>query len=123
MGYYVHSVPGRIRVRIPEIRHQTHLCREITEEILNHRGVHAVGANPVTGSVKIQYDPSVVDEQHFLNLLQYCGYFDAEKAVDLDRTITSSATRTGQAFGRAVVSWAVGRALESNGLGLLAALI
>jgi hypothetical protein len=77
----------------------------------------------VTGSVKIQYDPSVVDERHFLNLLQYCGYFDAEKAVDLDSKITSSATRTGQAFGRAMVSWAVGRALESNGLGLLAALI
>lgn len=123
MGYYVHSVPGRLRVRIPEIRHQVHRCGEIRDEILSHRGVDSVTVNPVTGSVKIQYDPALADEEQFFNLLAYNGYFDAEKAVGLDEKITASASRTGQAFGRAMVSWAVGRALESNGLGVLAALI
>jgi hypothetical protein len=52
MSYYVHHVPGRLRVRIPEIRNNPLLADEI-REILDIPGIFELTMNEVTGSMVI----------------------------------------------------------------------
>ncbi len=123
MAAYVHSVPGRLRVKVPEIRYRNDLCESIAREIDTESGVRSVAVNPLTGSIKIRYDESVTGKEDLLGLLQSQGYFDPHRVSLSDGGLGAAAKRSSDALGRAVVSWALGKALEANGLGLLAALI
>jgi hypothetical protein len=52
----LHATPGRIRLRVPEVRSNPALAREIQEQLSGYQGVRQVEANPITGSVLVLYD-------------------------------------------------------------------
>lgn len=52
----LHATPGRIRLRIPEVKSNPALAREIQKQISGFKGVRRVEANPITGSVLVLYD-------------------------------------------------------------------
>ncbi|HMB05675.1 MAG TPA: hypothetical protein VKP69_18310 [Isosphaeraceae bacterium] len=51
----LHATPGRIRLRIPEVKSNPALAREIQKQISGYQGVRRVEANPITGSVLVLY--------------------------------------------------------------------
>ena len=59
MATYVHALEGRLRVRFPEIRGDHRAAATLRQELRALNGVIHVEANPVTGSVLVEYD----DEQ------------------------------------------------------------
>ena len=61
----LHTVPGRIRVHIPEWEGQGK--RNIEEQIRQLPGVQRVQANTLTGNMLILFDPHVTDEHTLLN--------------------------------------------------------
>lgn len=122
MEYYVHQVPGRLRVRIPEMRGHKHRAREI-ETILNTDGVANVKANELTGSVVVLYNPAGVDHDQLLTILDQHGYYDHTRVISYDERIHRASHLAAQKVGRAIFGWAVGKAFERSGFGLLAALI
>jgi hypothetical protein len=65
----------------------------------------------------------MTDERRILNVMEYEGFFDSTQVVTSGADQDRAANRAGQAVGRAALSYFVGRALESNGLSLLAAFI
>jgi hypothetical protein len=123
MSYYVHQVPGRLRVRIPLLRHQPVKCEQVVDTLAGRRGIHKIKVNPLTGSVVVNYDAAEIDEDIILNILEYEKLFDRTQAVTCVPRINQTATRAGKTVSRACFSYLVGKALESNGLGLLAAFI
>jgi hypothetical protein len=122
MTYYLHSVPGRLRVKIPQLRHRPAMAAEISET-LSMGGIHEVKIRSLTGSVVVLYDAALLDDAQILAILDASGHFDANQAVCCDTRIEAATSKVAQKCGRAVFGWAVGRALEANGLGLLAAFI
>src|SRR5512135_2237136 len=52
----LHATPGRIRLRIPEVKSNPALAREIQKQISGYEGVRRVEANPITGSILVLYD-------------------------------------------------------------------
>ncbi len=122
MTYYVHNVPGRLRVKIPVLKNNPDKALEI-RRILKIEGIADIRENAVTGSVVIAYRQDRLQAADILNILQAHGLFDRNRAVDSDTHISAVAHKTTARLGRALVGWAVGRALESNGLSLLAAFI
>src|SRR5689334_13348950 len=54
----LHATSGRIRIRVPDIKGNPPLAREIQQQLSGFRGVRRVEANPVTGSVLLLYDPA-----------------------------------------------------------------
>jgi hypothetical protein len=122
MDYYVHHVPGRLRVRIPAIRQNPFNAARI-ESLLDLYGVHRVDINQVTGSVVMSYDPDLIGHQQLLQMLHDHNYFDLSRAVTCDAHVQQATGRAAAKMGRAVVGWAVGKALESSGFSLLAAFI
>lgn len=122
MSYYVHHVPGRLRVRIPEIRKNARLTDEI-RGILDIPGISELTINAVTGSMVIRYDADRIDAAHLLQLLHRHGYYDETRVVTLDAKLQKASSEAGQKLSRAFFSWALGKALEAGGLGLLAVFI
>jgi hypothetical protein len=122
MKHYVHHVPGRLRVRVPALRQQPGKSGEV-ETLLDLYGVERVEIRALTGSVVVHYDPEVVSPDVMLRVLAEGGYYDASQAIGGDEAMRNMASRAGRRVSRAVFGWAVGRALEANGLSLLAAFI
>jgi hypothetical protein len=52
-----HVIPGRMRLKLPELRNNAALAARLRERFAAVTGVQRVVANPRTGSLVIQYDP------------------------------------------------------------------
>ena len=83
MSYYVHQVPGRIRVRIPAIRHNRYRGTEV-KHLLDVVGVDTVEVNHLTGSMVANFNPDIVEARLLLAILSEKGYFDHNRAVTCD---------------------------------------
>ncbi len=51
-----HALPGRVRLKIPRVKHNPELARKAQENLSRVPGVQKVEANPATGSLLILYD-------------------------------------------------------------------
>ena len=54
----VHAIPGRVRLKIPQLRDNPELARDIQQRVSGHQGIRRIEANPLTGSLLVLYDPS-----------------------------------------------------------------
>lgn len=66
-----HHVPGRIRIEIPWFKKMSldELTRlaDVMTRVWRVEGIRDFGANPITGSVTIRYDPAAIDITAYLN--------------------------------------------------------
>ena len=61
----VHSIPGRVRVHLPELSAEN---RRALENTLRHQpGIQSVQANPDTGNVLIRFAPGLTDSRTVLD--------------------------------------------------------
>jgi hypothetical protein len=123
MSYYFHSVPGRLRVKIPMIKDRPGRISAVEDLLLNLYGIDHIKTNPLTGSVVIHYDPDLLDSQEIISLLSDHHYFDASNAISHDQAVQKAAANAGFKIGKVVFGWAVSKTLEANGLSMLAAII
>jgi copper chaperone CopZ len=70
---YLHSTPGRMRIRVPDRRGDERFCREMEQKLTRNPGITQVRANPLTGSVLILFDPRRVDDRQILADLGQMG--------------------------------------------------
>src|SRR5215510_729948 len=52
----VHAIPGRIRLKVAQVRKNPALAREIQTRLATVHGISQVEVNPLTGSVLILYE-------------------------------------------------------------------
>jgi len=123
MKYYLHHVPGRLRLRIPQLKHRPYRIKRIREALKNHAGIDRIEHKSATGSVVVHYDPDVMDDTRILNALSYNGLFDQSNVVSSQEERRRTGERAGEAVGRFVFNFALGRVLDASGLSFLAALI
>ena len=76
----VHSVPGRLRVHLPELSVGN---RRDLENALRHQpGIQSVQANPDTGNVLIRFSPGVTDDRTVLDAVKAATRRSAPAARD-----------------------------------------
>lgn len=123
MSYYVHNVPGRLRVKTPTLK-AMHGAEDEVRDFFDHlEGIERVTVNPVTGSVVVHYDPGLLESREILYALEQMGHFDESRAFSNRGDSDEAISRTAQTVGKVLVGWAVGKALENSGLSFLTALI
>jgi len=122
MKYYIHNIPGRLRIKIPSLRRNARIKGRI-QRLLDMSGIDNVSFNTVTGSVLIEYDLDQINADPILARLRENGYFDDSRVETHDDVIRNTAQATGHKVSKAAFGWVVGKVLEANGLTLLAALI
>ncbi len=123
MTVLVHHVPGRLRIKIDELKHQEHQAKKIRNLFHGLYGIDKSSVNTLTGSVVLYYDPSVFSADQLLNILKYNHVIDSGEGIIFEKPMSEPSNKIGMALGKAVLSWAVGKALERSGLGFLAVFI
>ncbi|HEU4683322.1 MAG TPA: hypothetical protein VFS39_02310 [Nitrospira sp.] len=61
-----HSISGRIRLRAPKLQGRPKCAEEVGRRLSAIRGMHTANANPTTGSITMNYNPSALDSMVFL---------------------------------------------------------
>ena len=123
MGYYLHHVPGRLRIRTPFVKNNSDRAGFIQELLQNIPGVTSASVNIVTGSVLVLYEPNLVSPKTITDTLTQTGYFDQSKAMSNDQYIRSAASKASTLAWKSLVGTIVGEALGGSSLSFLAVLI
>ncbi len=123
MSYYLHSVPGRLRVKTPRVKGNESRAEDVRRMLLAMEGVADVSINTVTGSILVQYDSGRVNHRELLEALREGNIFDSSKAVNSDQYIYAASLKAGSILKKALVGTLVDKALEGSAFSLLAALI
>ncbi|WP_449245488.1 HMA2 domain-containing protein [Desulfobacca acetoxidans] len=71
---YIHSLAGRIRIKVPEIKGSSIRAEELEKKVQWQPGIESIKANHITGSVLIYYNPQETGQDHILRALQESGY-------------------------------------------------
>ncbi|HEY9791384.1 MAG TPA: HAD-IC family P-type ATPase [Candidatus Obscuribacterales bacterium] len=74
--HVVHELPGRVRLRVPSIKHDRRRADHLAHMIGQKSGVSQVRTNPHAGSVIVMFDPSDLDP---LKLLEEVGLGDVDR--------------------------------------------
>lgn len=81
----VHSISGRMRVKIPAMKADTVLASHILKALSPVKGIREITANPMLGTLLIKYDPYVLTPVIVVSALTYC--FDFESALKARKSI------------------------------------
>lgn len=123
MPYYVHEVPGRLRIKIPTLKRNVHEARKLKALLGMREGVSAVSVNHMTGSMLIHYDTSIISSSEIFRLLNRGGYIEAEKVTPSVKKIDQDLKKLGRLASKALVGIVLDRALEGTPLSILTAFI
>jgi copper chaperone CopZ len=123
MGYYIHNVQGRLRVKTPLIKKSPLMAQEIQRLLRQIDGVNTTTVNTLTGSAVIHYDPKAVSSKEILDTLKEAGYFDLSRAVTNDEYVYSAAAKTGGIIWRSLAGAFVEQVLQGSVLSLIAVLM
>jgi len=123
MSYYMHSVPGRLRIKTPVIKGDNQTAKHIEKFLGQIQGVQSIITNTLTCSVLINYEPKKVATHTLLDILQTRGIFDASRAVTNDQYIHTSASKAGHVIYKALLGAFLEQTLQGSPLALLSLLI
>ena len=82
MDYYMHLLPGRIRIRTSALRKNESGVFSVGSFLKTLEGITSVKINHVIGSVLIDYNRNIVSSQMIINQLARNGYFPPFNWVD-----------------------------------------
>ena len=71
---YVHSLEGRLRIKVPKIKRALREALEVELRLQQLNGVKEVSANPTTGNVLILYNPRLLGPEKIIPFLMELGY-------------------------------------------------
>ena len=96
---------------------------EIRKALSTMHGIATVDINLVTGSLLVNYNAKMIEQQDIISILQRRGYFDTSRASTNDQIIHSTAKQAGHIVGKAVLGAFVQQALQGSALSFLAVLL
>ena len=123
MNYYVHNIPGRLRVKTPMVKRNRASARHVEELMKQLRGINSTAVNTTTGSVVVLYDQEAISSDVILNTLENEGLFDSSKAGSCDQYINEAASKAGQFLGKILFGAFVENAFEGSALSYIAVFI
>ena len=123
MSYYIHNVPGRLRIKTPLIKKNQSIAEDVKNLLRPIIGISSTSFNLITGSIVINYDPKVITSKEIVSTLNYAGYFDLSKAVTNDEYIKTAAASMGQVVVKTLFGTFIESALEGSALSFIAVLV
>lgn len=123
MNYYIHNIPGRLRVKTPMVKRNRASARHVEGLMKQLRGISSTTVNTTTGSVVVMYDRKTISSDLILNTLENEGLFDSSKAISCDQYINKAASKAGQALGKILFGAFVEKAFEGSALSYVAVFI
>ena len=123
MGYYLHEIPGRLRVKIPNLKRNPQSARDIQVLLKNLPGIESISTNTVTGSIIVRYDPELVNAGAIVNVLAREGYIDLARVFFNRERKEDTMDVVAQAASKAILGFVLDRALQGTPLSIVTAFI
>jgi hypothetical protein len=123
MNYYVHNVPGRLRLKNPLFKNETNHYEVQKALVSMGHGIGTVEFNTTTGSLLIHYDPKEIRHQDILHTLEIAGYYHPDKTVTNDQVIHQATSKAFNIVTKAVTGAFIDTALQGTGLSFLTILL
>jgi len=88
----VHTIPGRVRVKLSQIKENPALAREVHERLSAVQGIQRAEVNPITGSILVLYDRTQLEPlDSLLSLAEWFGpLFPDFEFSDLESLLASA---------------------------------
>jgi hypothetical protein len=115
----VHALPGRLRVKVAGIKKSPQMAGHVEQALRQEPGVTAVGANPVTGSVLVHFDPSHTCPTILLRRLEPFGL----PTTPVSSSLSDFSNELGKAVGKELVKMALTTMIPLGPVEVLCALI
>jgi hypothetical protein len=93
MSYYIHHVPGRLRIKSPVLKRHDGSENGIAELLRGLAGIDKIAVNGITGSCLIRYNPSMTRGDDIVLTLSKNGYFDPGRAVSNEECVQDAAEK------------------------------
>ena len=106
--FYIHNVPGRIRIISEAIAKNQLAADEVRKGLSTLEGDCTVQINLTTGSILIHYNPKAVTVADIADMLERKGYFDRTKAISNDDYFTKGLSRVGTTVVKTVIDTFIG---------------
>lgn len=123
MKFYIHDIPGRLRVKSPLLKNNTNAEFELRKALSTLEGLGVVETNLITGSILIHYNAKKLNKNDILRLLINRGYFDPSKAVTNDEYIKKTVEKTGNFVVKSFVGTVIDSSLENTPLRFITAIL
>ncbi|MFZ3064047.1 MAG: HMA2 domain-containing protein [Nitrospirota bacterium] len=123
MSYYIHNIPGRLRIKTPLIKKNQSIAEDVKNLLRPIIGISSTSFNLITGSIVINYNHKVITSKEIVNTLNYAGYFDLSKAITNDEYIKTAAASMGQVVVKTLFGTFIESALEGSALSFIAILV
>lgn len=123
MSYYLHNVPGRLRIKTPVAKGSHQQAKAIQRVLQSIQGVRETTINTLTGSVMIHYDPKVVSSEEILKALNHQDYFDSSQAITHDQYVQNMIAKISRFIWKVFFGTFIDEALEGSSLSIIRVLI
>lgn len=125
MAYFIHHVPGRLRVKSQKLKRNESFGRIIRDHLGRFDGVLSVELSVVTGSVVILYDTELTSAQAILEFLQTTGFSQDPGQAPAFAAAPAAVARSssGPRVSDKVLNKIVETVIERSAVALIAALI
>ena len=127
MSCYLHHVPGRVRIKIPDIKGKPIYAQELEKKLKVISGVYIASVNSLTGSVLAYYDEGSTNACAITDVVSRETGVDLSKACPPDKYVGEALSKTGlmvgEKIGKAALGIAIGQIFEGSPMALLASVI
>ncbi len=123
MEYYLHESPGRLRVKIPDLKRNPQSAWDLQVLLKNLSGIKSSSINTVTGSIIMRYDPEQINAGAIINVLAGEGYIDMAKVLTNKKRKENTMEAVTLAASKALLGFALDRALQGSPLAIVTAFI
>jgi copper chaperone CopZ len=117
MGYYIHQVPGRLRVKAPLIARCPTKGEDLRVCIQLLTGVRSAEVNKHASCITVQYDPNQLDADAILEVLKERGCLERDATSHRPQAVA----KVGELFGKAVFDVLLAKTVERSVLSLVTA--
>ncbi len=124
MSYYVHHIPGRLRVRSAAVKKDETKASAAKALLAGVPGVRSSEVNTLTGSIVVHYDPALTSGPAITTLLRERGYFLQPALPKTPVHLRSAAANEfGSRFAKKLATYAIETAIERSVVVLVGALL
>jgi len=112
MEFYIHEVPGRLRLKIPGLKKNSQIACDIDQSLKNLPGIFSSSANTVTGSLTLHYDTQLIRLDAIVSILMREGHLDL--AVFNTKRKNNLMETMAEAMSKAIVGFVLARVLQGT---------
>lgn len=121
MAYYVHHVPGRLRVKTLALKKNVSRARQVKCYLDEMHGVLNAKISILTGSIVIKYDTCVVNSATILSSLRDQGYIQNTPSITANQAVYGA--HPAQKVADTLMAKLIETAVERSAIALIAAVI